>query len=89
MIRSKYFIEVFSSLYGCEGHSKMYMPLPKCEIDMEKALKKWYKRLCKAAMNYEHIDVYAGVECEDGSFSDLSISWAYKEMEHDPSILFC
>ena len=90
-IPSRYFIETYDYLYGCTSSARTYMPLPVCELDMEKCLKKWYNHIIKLESKYynPYIEFHAMVECEDGSFSDLSMSWAYEQMEHDPEIPFC
>ena len=85
MTNSKYFIEVSEEMYGCTGTHKIFMPLPKCEIDMEKALKKWYNRLYrKLPKGMDSIQYYAMVEREDGSYDDLSMTWNYQTWENDP-----
>ena len=90
-IPSRYFIEVYEYSFGYPASCKMFMPLPICDLDMEKCLKKWYNHLHKITPPgaYNNIEFHAMVECEDGSFSDLSMMWGYEQMEHDPEIPFC
>ena len=84
MTNSKYFIEV-NTTYGCSGSNKIFMPLPKCELDLEKCLKKWYNHLySKLPIGMASIQYFAMVEREDGSFSDLSMKWNYETWENDP-----
>lgn len=89
-IPSRYFIDTMDSSFGYTGESRIYMPLPVCELDMEKCLKKWYNHLYKKLPRcaYDSITYFAMREDEDGSYSDLSMHWDYEHMEHDPEELF-
>lgn len=91
MAAAKYFIEVYETMYGFTGSSVMQMPEPKCEIDMVKALKKWYNHIRKDIAYYANPDIsyYAVVKFDDGSYHDLSMEWANEEMQYDPNIPFC
>lgn len=88
-IPSRYFIEVYEDMYGCTASSKMFMPLPKCELDMEKCLKKWYNHLYKQLpAGFDSIEYHAMREDEDGTYADLSMYWGCETMEYDPEIPF-
>lgn len=89
-VPSRYFITIMDDSFGYMGEGRMYMPLPVCELDMEKCLKKWYNHLYKKLPRgmYDFITYLAMKEDEDGSYSDLSMYWGIQEMENDPHIPF-
>ena len=91
MKKSNYFIEICDGTYGYFADSRIYMPVPSCEIDMEKALKKWYNHLCNQDWYWtaSNITYYAKHELEDGTIEDLGMNWGYEQMSHEPSIPFC
>lgn len=92
-INSRYYIMFSDEMYGCTGSSIKFMPLPKSQdLDMEKCLKKWFNHILKTLEPYVkrgyRCSVYAMMECEDGSYSDLSCYWGCQELDHDPKIPF-
>lgn len=84
-IPSRYFIEVWDYAYEYSASSKIFMPLPKCELDMEKCLKKWYNKLTSTKEYFNSgTEIHAMREDEDGSYSDLSTKWGYEYMDNAP-----
>lgn len=86
-MKSEYFIEFYDYSFGYGATSRMYLPMPKVEVDMEKALKKVLKRLEKKLAKAD-ITIFAMHETKEG-LEDLTMHWAYENMEHCPDIPFC
>jgi len=80
MIKSRYFITAYETMYGCTASCEHYMPLPNDNLDMVKCLKKWYNHLTKSY--HPEVQYVAMVEREDGSIDDLSVYWFNEYLEH-------
>lgn len=85
-MKSEYYIEFYDYSFGMSATSRMYLPQPKVEVDMEKALKKVLKRLEKKLAKAD-ITVFAMHETKEG-LEDLTMHWAYENMSHCPDIPF-
>ena len=84
MTNSRYFIEIVDFAFGYTAATKLYMPLPKEELDLNKCLKKWYNHLTKIWR--PDVDVHAMREDEDGSYSDLTVHWGCEYLDHLESV---